>query len=64
VSEGRFDSAISTLRANLESVKQTLAAASNKSFATAAPQLTAALKDVSTAYSSLAASLATQCKTG
>jgi hypothetical protein len=61
VSEGRFDTAVSTLRANLEGFKQTLAAAGNEALTTAAPQLTASLKDISTAYAALNESLATQC---
>ncbi len=64
VTEGRYDSAISTLRANLESFKQTLAAASKGAFQAAAPELTQSLKDVSSAYAALSQSLATQCKPG
>jgi outer membrane murein-binding lipoprotein Lpp len=64
VTEGRFDSAVSTLRANLDSFRQALAAAGNDAFAAAAPQLTTSLKDVSTAYAALSESLATQCKAG
>lgn len=62
VTEGRWDSAVSTLRANLDSFKQAVSAAGNNAFAAAAPQLTASLKDVSTAYAALNESLATQCK--
>jgi hypothetical protein len=64
VTEGRFDSAISTLRTNLTGMKEALAAAGNDSFAAAAPQLTSALKDVSSAYAALKSSLATQCPAG
>jgi hypothetical protein len=64
VTEGRFDSAVSTLRANLDSFRQALAAAGTDAFAAAAPQLTTSLKDVSTAYAALSESLATQCKAG
>lgn len=64
VTEGRFDSAVSTLRANLDAFRQTLAAASNEAFTAAAPQLTSSLKDVSSAYAALNESLATQCPTG
>jgi hypothetical protein len=64
VTEGRFDSAVSTLRANLESFRQALAAAGNDAFTAAAPQLTSSLKDVSSAYAELNESLATQCPTG
>ncbi len=62
VTEGRFDSAVSTLRANLESFRQTVAAAGNEAFTAAAPELTASLKDISAAYTALNESLATQCK--
>jgi len=62
VTEGRYDSAVSTLRANLEGFRQTVAAAGNEAFATVAPQLSASLKDISTAYAALNESLATQCK--
>jgi len=62
VTEGRWDSAVSTLRANLDSFRQTVAAAGNNAFTEAAPQLTASLKDVKTAYAALNESLATQCK--
>ena len=64
VTEGRFDSAVSTLRANLDSFRQALAAASNEAFTAAAPQLTASLKDVRSAYAALSESLATQCPAG
>jgi outer membrane murein-binding lipoprotein Lpp len=64
VTEGRFDTAISTLRANLDGFRQALAAAGNDAFASAAPQLTASLKDVSSAYAALSESLATQCSAG
>lgn len=62
VTEGRWDSAVSTLRGNLDSFRQSVAAAGNNAFAEAAPQLTASLKDVKTAYAALNESLATQCK--
>ena len=39
-----------------------MAAAGNEAFAPAAPQLTASLKDISSAYAALNESLATQCK--
>jgi hypothetical protein len=64
VTEGRFDTAVSTLRTNLTSLKEALAAAGNEAFSAAAPQLTAALKDVSSAFASLNESLATQCPAG
>src|SRR6478609_5116857 len=64
VTEGRFDSAVSTLRANLDSFRQALAAASNEAFTAAAPQLTTSLKDVRSAYAALGESLATQCPAG
>ncbi len=64
VTEGRFDSAVSTLRANLDSFRQALAAASNEAFTAAAPQLTTSLKDVRSAYAALSESLATQCPAG
>lgn len=64
VSEGRYDTAISTLRTNLTAFKEAVTAAGNEAFAAAAPQLTAALKDVSTAYAALNQSLATQCPAG
>ena len=62
VTEGRYDTAVSTLRANLEGFRQTVAAAGNEAYATVSPQLTASLKDISTAYAALNESLATQCK--
>jgi outer membrane murein-binding lipoprotein Lpp len=64
VTEGRFDSAVSTLRANLDSFRQALAAAGNDAFTAAAPQLSSSLKDVSSAYAALNESLATQCPAG
>lgn len=64
VTEGRYDTAISTLRTNLTALKDTVTAAGNQAFSAAAPQLTAALKDVSTAYAALNQSIATQCPAG
>ncbi|WP_323098535.1 hypothetical protein [Intrasporangium sp. YIM S08009] len=64
VTEGRYDSAISTLRANLEGFKQTLAAAGKGAFTTVAPELTASLKDISAAYAQLSQSIAAQCASG
>jgi outer membrane murein-binding lipoprotein Lpp len=61
VTEGRFDSAVSTLRANLAGFKQTLAAAGNDAFDTAAPQLTASLDELRASYATLTQSLAVQC---
>jgi len=61
VTEGGYDSAISTLRTDLEGLKQTLAAAGKGAFTTVAPELTASLKDVSSAYAALSQSLAAQC---
>ena len=61
VTEGRYDSAISTLRANLQGLRQTLAAAGEGGFQTVAPELTATLKDISAAYAQLSQSIATQC---
>ena len=64
VTEGRYDSAISTLRANLQGLKQTLNAAGKGSFETVAPQLSSSLKDISSAYAALSESLSTQCTSG
>lgn len=64
VSEGRYDAAISTLRTNLTALKEAVTAAGNQAFSAAAPQLTSALKDVSTAYAALNQSIATQCPAG
>jgi hypothetical protein len=64
VTEGRYDSAISTLRANLEGFKQTLAAAGKGAFQTVAPELTSSLKDVTSAYADLSQAIATQCTPG
>jgi hypothetical protein len=61
VTEGRFDSAVSTLRANLSSFKQTLTAAGNDAFDAAAPQLTASLDELRASYATLTQSLAVQC---
>ena len=61
VTEGRFDSAVSTLRANLAGFKQTLTAAGNDAFQEAAPQLTASLDDLRASYAALTQSLAVQC---
>ena len=61
VTEGRFDTAISTLRANLAGFKQTLAAAGNDAFEAAAPQLTESLDQLRSSYATLIQSLATQC---
>ena len=61
VTEGRFDSAVSTLRANLSSFKQTLTAAGNDAFDAAAPQLTASLDELRSSYATLTQSLAVQC---
>ena len=63
VTEGRFDSAISTLRANLAGFQQSLAAAGNDAFEEAAPQLTASLDELRASYATLAQSLAIQCPT-
>jgi hypothetical protein len=63
VSEGRLDSAISTLRANLAGVSQALTAAGNDAFDAAAPQLTASLDELRASYAALAQSLAVQCPT-
>lgn len=64
VTEGRYDAAISTLRANLTSLKEAMAASGNDAFDAAAPQLTASLDEVRSAYASLDQSLATQCPVG
>jgi len=64
VTEGRYDAAISTLRANLTSFKEAVAAAGNDAFDAAAPQLTASLDELRSAYASLNQSLATQCPAG
>ena len=64
VTEGRYDSAISTLRAHLEGFKQTLAAAGQGAFRTVSPELTASLKDIGSAYTALSQSIATQCASG
>lgn len=61
VTEGRFDTAVSTLRANLSSFKQSLAAAGNDAFEAAAPQLTASLDELRSSYATLIQSLAVQC---
>ena len=61
VTEGRFDSAVSTLRANLSGFKQTLTAAGNDAFDAAAPQLTASLDELRASYATLTQSLAVQC---
>ncbi|WP_404387093.1 hypothetical protein [Humibacillus xanthopallidus] len=61
VTEGRFDTAVSTLRANLAGFKQTLAAAGNDAFDAAAPQLTASLDELRASYATLTQSLAVQC---
>jgi len=61
VTEGRFDSAVSTLRANLSAFKQTLTAAGNDAFDAAAPQLTASLDELRASYATLTQSLAVQC---
>jgi thiamine biosynthesis lipoprotein ApbE len=63
VTEGRFDSAISTLRTNLAAFGQALTAAGNDAFEQAAPQLTASLDELRTSYASLTQSLAIQCPT-
>ena len=64
VTEGRYDTAISTLRANLDPFKEAVAAAGNDAFDAAAPQLTASLDELRSAYASLNQSLATQCPSG
>ena len=64
VTEGRYDSAISTLRANLQGFRQTLAAAGQGGFQTVAPELTASLKDISSAYAALSESISAQCTSG
>jgi outer membrane murein-binding lipoprotein Lpp len=63
VTEGRYDAAISSLREKLTSFKEAVAAAGNEAFAAAAPQLTASLDELRSAYASLNESLATQCAT-
>ncbi len=63
VTEGRFDSAISTLRANLAGFGQALTAAGNDAFDEAAPQLTASLDELRASYATLTQSLAIQCPT-
>ena len=64
VTEGRYDSAISTLRAHLQGLRQTLAAAGEGGFQTVAPELTATLKHIGSAYAALSASISTQCTSG
>jgi len=61
VSEGRFDTAISNLRAAVDGFRQAAVDAGDKARATAGPLLAESLGDVTEAYAALKKSLDTQC---
>ncbi|TQM57963.1 hypothetical protein FBY41_3315 [Humibacillus xanthopallidus] len=64
VTEGRYDTAISDLRAKLVTFKESVDSASNASLETVAPQINSALTDLRGAVASLNEKIATQCPAG
>jgi hypothetical protein len=61
VTEGRYDTAISDLRAKLVTFKQSVDSASNASLETVAPEIDTALTELRGAFASLNEKIATQC---
>ncbi len=61
VTEGRYDTAISDLRAKLVNLRQAVTSAGNASLETVAPQLNTALTELRGALAALNVKLATQC---
>ncbi|HET8989039.1 MAG TPA: hypothetical protein VFN43_11045 [Humibacillus sp.] len=64
VTEGRYDTVISDLRAKLVGFKQAVDSAGNASLETVAPAIDTALTELRGAFATLNQKIATQCPTG
>jgi hypothetical protein len=64
VTEGRYDTVISDLRAKLVSFKQAVDSAGNASLETVSPEIDTALTELRGAFATLNQKIATQCSTG
>ncbi|HET7801491.1 MAG TPA: hypothetical protein VFL38_13795 [Humibacillus xanthopallidus] len=64
VTEGRYDTVISDLRAKLVTFKQSVDSAGSASLETVAPEINTALTELRGAFATLNQKIATQCPTG